>query len=146
VHATPIEAIAGRALLPRRIALTLSALCSLIAIAVATLGLASMVAHAAARLEDANRIRMALGASSRNLVSNVIASGIGRTAVGVLIGAYASWSMSALLRYAGLDVPPLGVLHIVTSVLSVALLALLMCWLVAAKSVARMTTRGLVDG
>ena len=68
------------------------------ALILASLGIYAVISYSVSQRTQEIGIRMALGASSSNLQKAIILETLGMAAVGILLGAAASWILARLLR------------------------------------------------
>jgi putative ABC transport system permease protein len=111
---------------PPRLAAHLVALLALLALALATLGIYSVMTYAVTQRTKEIGIRMALGSQARDVVALVVKQGLALAAAGMVIGAAAALAMGHLLEsflYGVRGADPLTFLLIVPLLVAVALLA-----------------------
>lgn len=82
----------------RRFGLTLIALFALVALAMAAIGIYGVVSYTVARRTRETGLRLALGASLRDILAGVLGDGLRRTAWGILFGLAAAFATARALR------------------------------------------------
>jgi len=88
-----------RSAAPQRVAVTLLAVFGGVALLLAAIGLYGVVSHAVSQSERELGLRMALGASARNLMRHVVSQGLRLATVGIAVGAAAALGLTRLLGY-----------------------------------------------
>jgi putative ABC transport system permease protein len=93
-----------------------------IAMLLAVVGLYAVVAHSVNRRTQEIGVRMALGATARNIVASVFAQGMRQVAIGLAVGLAAAFGLTRVLRaiLAGLVRPDWATFAMVAGVLAVA--------------------------
>jgi predicted permease len=107
VDATPMTDLVARSVAARRFNLLLLAALGLLALAVATAGVAGLVAFSVSSRRREVGIRVALGASPASVVATTIAPAFGALATGVAAGAVAAGLLTELARGLLFGVEPL---------------------------------------
>ena len=109
---------------------------ALIALVMASVGLYAVIAHATASRTQEIGIRMALGATARNIELLVMRRGLWQIAIGLGIGLAAAFPVTRIMSSLPLGVSPtdLNVFLVVGAVL--ALVGLFACWLPARRAAA----------
>jgi predicted permease len=116
---------------PRRLNLVLLGLFAMLALLLSAVGLYGVVAFAVRQRTQEFGIRMALGASSGNVVLLVLRQGLGLVAVGILIGIPAAIAGSRLLTSLLFGVRGTASAVLATVALLVTAVALAACWIPA---------------
>ena len=120
---TASELVAG-SVAPRRTQLFLFGGFAALALALAAIGVYGVVAYAVGRRSREIGIRMALGATDRNVRRAVLLPGLFLAAAGVAAGSGAAWAMSRLLAAELYEVSP----HDPAAYISAALVLLAVAW------------------
>jgi len=122
---------------PLRFALLLLAVYAAAAVALSGVGLYGIVAYALSHRRRELGLRMALGAESGELVGSMLADGMRRTGIGLLIAAAVAAPFALLLRQLLYGVTPFDPLSWASSGALLATIALLACY-VPARAASRM--------
>ena len=93
----PLQQLVDKAVSPRRFVVLLLGGFALFALLLASLGIYGVVSYAVNQRTQEIGIRMALGASASRLQAGIILQTLGLAAVGMLIGAVASWVLARAL-------------------------------------------------
>jgi putative ABC transport system permease protein len=88
----------SRSLEQRRSVMTLISLFSLLALALAAVGIYGVIAHSVTRRMHEIGIRMALGAQAGSVMKMVVGHGIRLTIAGILLGLVAAFALTGLMR------------------------------------------------
>jgi predicted permease len=105
-HVKTLETLVGDALLPSRTSASMVTMFSGLALILAAIGIYGVVAYGVSQQAREFGVRMALGATPRDVVQLVLRHGLMMIASGVAIGIAGAWAVSGALR---------GVLHGVSS-------------------------------
>lgn len=129
-----MESFVSRALAPTRFAMGVIGFFAAVAVGLAAVGLFGVISYAVSRRTREFGIRLALGAPTRRVLSDVLAGGLGLTAIGLVIGAGlafagASATETLLFGVGRADLPTYGLVAIL--VLAVTILA---TWLPARRA------------
>ena len=111
-----LQQLVDKAVSPRRLVVLLLTGFSAFALILASLGIYGVVSYSVGQRTQEIGIRMALGASARHLQAGIILQTLGLAAIGIAIGAGASWGLARTLK---------GLLFGVTSTDPVTFLAML---------------------
>jgi putative ABC transport system permease protein len=105
-HVKTLEALVGDALLPSRASANIMALFSVLALLLAAIGIYGVVAYGVSQQTREFGIRMALGATPRDVLRGVLRSGTAMVGVGILLGLSGAVGVSRLLAGALHGVSP----------------------------------------
>lgn len=94
----PLQELVDKAVSPRRFIVTLLSGFSLFALVLACLGIYAVISYSVAQRSQELGIRMALGASSRDLQARIVLQTLRLAGVGIALGICASLLMSGALR------------------------------------------------
>ena len=121
----PMDRVMADRIAPARIATALLAIFSTLALLLAAMGLYGVISYLVVRRTREFGIRLALGASTRDLLALVLRRAFALTAIGTILGVLAGLAVSRVLSFAFEGVKPsAGVLVVTAAVLAgVALLA-----------------------
>ena len=121
-----LQELVDRAVSPRRVVVVLLGGFSLFALILASLGIYGVVSYSVNQRTQEIGIRMALGASASNLQAAIVGQTVALAAIGMLLGAAASWALARTLGgllYGVTSRDPLtfaGVLMVLTAVAAIA--------------------------
>jgi predicted lysophospholipase L1 biosynthesis ABC-type transport system permease subunit len=133
-HVLPMEDLAAEALAFRRVGMMLAALFSLLALALAGLGIYAVSSYSVTRRTREIGVRVALGATRQEVVRLVLREGVVMAAIGVVIGLAAAAMLTRYLTSLLFEVQP-GDPTILAAVSGTLLtLALLATWLPARRA------------
>jgi ABC-type antimicrobial peptide transport system permease subunit len=93
-----LQQLVDRAVSPRRFVVFLLGAFSLFAVLLASLGIYAVVSYAVGQRTQEIGIRMALGASEREVQAGVMLQTLRLAAVGIIVGVAASWMFALALR------------------------------------------------
>jgi putative ABC transport system permease protein len=116
---------------PRRFQTSLLTLFSIIALALASMGVYGVMRHMVAQRTHEIGIRMAMGAQIRDVLRLIIGEGIKLALVGALIGLGAAGALTSLMKNLLFSVSPTDPLTFIVIPLLLMLIALLACWIPA---------------
>jgi predicted permease len=94
----PLQRLVDKSVSSRRFVVTLLGGFALFALILASLGIYAVISYSVNQRTQEIGIRMALGASSGDLQAGIILETLGLAAIGMLLGATASWVLARLLR------------------------------------------------
>jgi predicted permease len=121
-----LQELVDRAVSPRRVVVLLLGGFALFALILASLGIYGVVSYSVNQRTQEIGIRMALGASAANLQAGIVGQTLALAAIGMLLGAAASWALARTLGgllYGVTSRDPLtffGVLFVLTAVAAIA--------------------------
>ena len=116
---------------PRRFQTSLLTLFSIIALALASMGVYGVMRYMVVQRTHEIGIRMALGAQIRDVLWLMIGEGIKLALVGASIGLGAAWALTRLMKNLLFGVSPTDPLTFIVIPLLLTLIALLACWIPA---------------
>jgi predicted permease len=93
----PLQSYVDKAVSPRRFLVTLLAGFSAFALVLASLGIYAVISYSVGRRTQEIGIRMALGASARAVQAGILGQTLRLAAIGLSVGAVASWVLSGAL-------------------------------------------------
>lgn len=105
-----------------------------IALMLASIGLYAVMAHSVGQRTQEMGLRMALGATARNLLRLVFVTGMRQVAIGLAIGALASFAMMRVLKSALVEVSPADPATFVIATAMLVLAATLGCYIPARRA------------
>jgi len=121
-----IQQLVDKAVSPRRFIVMLLGGFALFALILASLGIYGVISYSVSQRTQEIGIRMALGASARDLQSRIILQTLGLAAIGMLVGSAVSWILARALSGLLYGVTPadpvtfLGMLIVLTAVAALA--------------------------
>ena len=121
-----LEQIVGRSVSPRRFTVLLLGAFSLFALVLASLGIYALISYSVNQRRQEIGIRMALGATAFDVQRQIIAQTLWLTAIGVTVGALASWMLARGVEGLLFEVTPgdpgtfFGMLLVLTIVAAIA--------------------------
>ena len=118
----------GRAILPMRLGQILTSIFGLLGLVLAIVGLYGVVTYYVSQRLREIGIRMALGASRRNILSLVVGHGITLTSIGLAAGMIGAWALTRFISSVLYGVASEHVLVFVFAGAALGLVALLACF------------------
>jgi predicted permease len=100
---------------------------SLVAVALAAIGVYGVMAYAVDRRTQEIGVRLALGAQQKDILSLILRQGIVTAAVGLALGLAGTWVLGRLLKGLLFEIGPMDPVTIMTVVVILALVAALAC-------------------
>jgi putative ABC transport system permease protein len=131
---TTMEEQLSEQMAPRRFQTSLLTLFSIIALALASIGVYGVMRYLVVQRTHEIGIRMALGAQIRDVLRLIIGEGIRLALVGALIGLGAAWALTRLMKNLLFGVSPTDTLTFIAIPLLLMLVALLACWIPARQA------------
>jgi ABC-type antimicrobial peptide transport system permease subunit len=116
---------------PRRFQTSLLTLFSVIALALASIGVYGVMRYLVVQRTHEIGIRMALGAQRGDVLRLIIEEGMKLTLIGALIGLGAAWALTRSMRNLLFGVSPTDPLTFIVIASLLMLVALLACWIPA---------------
>lgn len=126
--------ITDRSLLLERLTAMMSSFFGSLVLLLAGVGLFGLMSYAVAQRRREIGIRMALGADRRRVVRDVVRDGLTVTLAGLAVGAVAALAAVRLVKALLFGVTPQDPLTLVTAAASLVAIAILACWVPAARA------------
>lgn len=126
-----LERVLSSSLDQRRFSLAMFGVFGLVALLIAAIGIYGVVAYSVAQRTHEIGIRMALGAQAGSVLGLVIRSGMVLTITGLAIGIVAALALTRLLTSMLYGITPTDPLTFGTVAVTLAMVALLACWIPA---------------
>lgn len=133
-HVTSVRAQMDELLSPQRLSALLIGSFALLALGLAGIGLYGVVAYTTSQRTREFGIRLALGASHRQLIWLVLRNGMGMVAIGLTIGLLGGYAFGRLLSSLMPDIHPDDLRTYLFAALILAVVALAACWLPARRA------------
>jgi putative ABC transport system permease protein len=134
IEPLPMTARMERTLATRRLTLTLYSLFAVIALLLATIGLYGVMAYGVAQRTHKLGIRIAMGATARDVFSLILRQGMALVALGVAVGIVGARLVSGWLAAQLFGVTPADPLTFAALAVLLALVGLLACWIPARRA------------
>lgn len=132
--AMPMTEYVEGAFFPQRIALGLLVGLGVVALILSTMGIFALMAHAVGQRTQEIGVRMALGASPRDVLALIIGGGMRLTLIGLLVGLGGAFAMTRFLTSFLYGVSPRDVQVFVGAALIAVAATVLACWLPARRA------------
>jgi len=135
-HIQTLEEIRDETIAPQRLNATLIGLFALLALAIATVGVAGVLAFSVSQRTNELGIRLALGAERQTILRMILGEGAAMAAIGLVIGGLAAIPLSRLLSGLLFGVEPVDLPTIAVSAVLLVLVALVAAWIPARTATA----------
>jgi predicted permease len=135
-HVQTLEEIRDETIAPQRLNATLIGLFAFLALAIATVGVAGVLAFSVSQRTNELGIRLALGAERQTILRMILGEGAAMAAIGLVIGGLAAIPLSRLLSGLLFGVEPVDPPTIAVSAVLLVLVALLAAWIPARTATA----------
>jgi putative ABC transport system permease protein len=135
-HIQTLEEIRDETIAPQRLNATLIGLFALLALAIATVGVAGVLAFSVSQRTNELGIRLALGAERQTILRMILGEGAAMAAIGLVIGGLAAIPLSRLLSGLLFGVEPVDLPTIAVSAVLLVLVALIAAWIPARTATA----------
>ena len=135
-HVQTLEEIRDETIAPQRLNATLIGLFALLALAIATVGVAGVLAFSVSQRTNELGIRLALGAERQTILRMILGEGAAMAAIGLVIGGLAAIPLSRLLSGLLFGVEPVDLPTIAVSAVLLVLVALIAAWIPARTATA----------
>ena len=133
-HVQTLEEIRNETIAPQRLNATLIGLFAMLALAIATVGVAGVLAFSVSQRTNELGIRMALGAERRMILRMVLGEGAAMALVGLVVGGVAAIPLSRLLKGLLFGVEPADPPTIALSAVLLVFVALVASWIPARRA------------
>jgi len=124
----------SRSLVQQKLVARLATFFGLLALLLASIGLYGVLSYSVARRRNEIGIRIALGASTTNVLAMVLKSGMTLTLIGVVLGVGGALGLTRLVRVLLFGVKATDLTTFITVPLSLLFVALVACYLPARKA------------
>ena len=135
-HVQTLEEIRDESIAPQRLNATLIGLFALLALAIATVGVAGVLAFSVSQRTNELGIRLALGAKRATILRMILREGATMAVIGLTIGGFAALPLSRLLTGLLVGVEPLDPATIALSAVLLVGVALVASWIPARTATA----------
>jgi putative ABC transport system permease protein len=129
-----MDELLGNAMARQRLTLTLLAILALLALSLAAIGIYGVMSYAVTERKQELGIRLALGATLRDVLLLVLVQGMKPTLIGVALGSAVAFAATRLLRGLLYGVAPTDPLTFAAVAVLLSAVALLACWLPARRA------------
>ena len=135
-HVQTLEEIRDETIAPQRLNATLIGLFALLALAIATVGVAGVLAFSVSQRTNELGIRLALGAERQTILRMILGEGAAMAGIGLVVGGLAAIPLSRLLGGLLFGVEPVDPPTIAISALLLVAVALVAAWIPARTATA----------
>jgi putative ABC transport system permease protein len=129
-----MEQLLGRSVAPQRFNMSLLGLFAALGLILAAIGIYGVMAYGVSQRTHEIGLRMALGAQARDVMKMTLRQGMTLAMIGVLIGLIASYALTRLMKTLLFGVSATDPLTFTVIALSLALVALLACYIPARRA------------
>jgi putative ABC transport system permease protein len=133
-HVQTLEEIRDEAIAPQRLNATLIGLFAALALAIATVGVAGVLAFSVSQRTNELGIRMALGAERGTILRMILGEGAAMAVVGLVVGGLAAIPLSELLKGLLFGVEPVDPPTIALSAALLVGVAVVAAWIPARRA------------
>jgi len=131
---TPLGQIIDQAVSPKRLVTILLGLFSLLALALAAVGIYGVISYSVSQRTQELGIRLALGATTRDVLELVIGEGMKPVFIGLIIGLFSSFLLTRVMRSFLFGITATDPLTFAANTLGLCAVALLACWVPARRA------------
>jgi putative ABC transport system permease protein len=135
-HVRTLEEIRDETIAPQRLNATLIGLFALLALVIATVGVAGVLAFSVSQRTNELGIRIALGAERHTILRMILGEGTTMAAIGLVVGGLAAIPLSRLLSGLLFGVEPVDPLTIGVAAALLVIVALIAAWIPARAAMA----------
>jgi predicted permease len=132
--ARPMEEWLSRSVAPRRFNMRLLVIFAALALLLAAVGVYGIMNYAVTQRTHEIGVRVALGAQTKDVVKLVVGQGLALTSTGIAVGLAASFVLTRLMKSLLFSVSPTDPATFIAATLSLAIVALLACYLPARRA------------
>src|SRR5262245_61999921 len=129
-----MEQLVSRSVAPQRFNMSLLGLFAALGLVLAAVGIYGVMAYVVSQRTHEIGLRMALGAREGDVMKMVVRRGMALATIGVAIGLIASYALTRLMKTLLFGVSATDPLTFTVIALSLALIALLACWIPARRA------------
>src|SRR5262249_20087902 len=133
-HIQTLEEIRDNSIAPQRLNATLIGLFALLALVIATVGVAGVLAFQVSQRTNELGIRLALGAERQAILRMILGEGAGMAAAGLLVGGLLAIPLSRMLNGLLFGVTPVDLPTIGVSAVLLGVVALVAAWIPAKRA------------
>jgi putative ABC transport system permease protein len=131
---TSLGQIIDQAVSPKRLVTILLGLFSLLALALATVGIYGVIAYSVSQRTQELGIRLALGATNNDVLKLVVGEGMRPVLVGLIIGLFSSFLLTRVMRSFLFGITASDPLTFAANTLLLTAVAFVACWLPARRA------------
>jgi putative ABC transport system permease protein len=135
-HVQTLEEIRDEAIAPQRLNATLIGIFSMLALAIATVGVAGVLAFSVSQRTNELGIRLALGAERKTILFMILGEGALMAAIGLVLGGIAAIPLSQLISGLLFEVKPVDPLTMGFAAILLVVVALAAAWIPARRATA----------
>jgi predicted permease len=135
-HVQTLEEIRDETIAPQRLNATLIGLFALLALAIATVGVAGVLAFSVSQRTNELGIRLALGAERQTILKMILGEGALMAGIGLIVGGLAAIPLSRMLSGLLFGVEPVDLPTIAVSAVLLVAVALIAAWIPARTATA----------
>src|SRR5688572_15929331 len=135
-HIQTLEEIRDETIAPQRLNATLIGLFALLALAIATVGVAGVLAFSVSQRTNELGIRLALGAERSTILRMILGEGALMAAIGLVVGGAAAIPLSRLMSGLLFGIQPVDPPTIVMAAILMMTVALIAAWIPARRATA----------
>jgi predicted permease len=129
-----MEQLVSRSVAPQRFNMSLLGLFAALGLVLAAVGIYGVMAYVVSQRTHEIGLRMALGARERDVMKMVVRRGMALATIGVAVGLIASYAVTRLMKTLLFGVSATDPLTFTVIALSLAIVALLACWIPARRA------------
>jgi putative ABC transport system permease protein len=133
-HIQTLEELRDESIAPQRLNATLIGLFSVLALAIATVGVAGVLAFSVSQRTNEMGIRLALGADRGTILWMILGEGAAMAGIGLIIGGLAAIPLSRMIAGLLFDVKPIDPMSIVAAGALLIAVALAASWIPARRA------------
>jgi predicted permease len=130
----PVQTLVDRSVSPRRFMVLMLGAFALFALVLASLGIYALISYSVSQRTQEIGIRMALGASAADVQARIVAQTLALAAIGIALGAAASWLLGRSMTGLLFGVTPADPLTFTAMLVVLTLVAALAGWLPARRA------------